>query len=75
MSEITFSQALDIGYGTLWDIRRKKPPLATYAYSTYQFFNTFFRGNVKTVGKALLIANLLRFMMYGSNSMILALRI
>jgi len=27
MSEITFDQALDIGYGTLWDIRRKKPPL------------------------------------------------
>jgi len=53
MSEITFSQALDIGYGTLWDIRRKKPPLATYAYSTYQFYNTFFKGNVKTVGKAL----------------------
>jgi hypothetical protein len=51
--DISFSQALDIGYSTLWDIRRKKPPLATYAYSTYQFFNTFFKGNVKTVGKAL----------------------
>jgi hypothetical protein len=53
MAEIEFSDALDIGYSTLWDIRRKKPPLATYAYSTYQFFNTFFKGNVKTVGKAL----------------------
>lgn len=53
MAEITLSQALDLAYGTLWDIRRKKPPLATYAYSNYQFFNTFFKGNVKTVGKAL----------------------
>lgn len=53
MAEITFSQALDVAYATLWDIRRKKPPLATYAYSNYQFYNTFFKGNVKTVGKAL----------------------
>lgn len=53
MAEVTFDQALDIGYATLWDIRRKRPPLATYAYSTYQFYNTFFKGNVKTVGKAL----------------------
>ena len=53
MAEIEFSDALDIGFATLWDIRRKKPPLATYAYSTYQFYNTFFKGNVKTVGKAL----------------------
>ena len=53
MAEINFSQALDIAYATLWDIRRKQPPLATYAYSNYQFYNTFFKGNVKTVGKAL----------------------
>jgi hypothetical protein len=53
MSEVTFDQNLDIAYATLWDIRRKNPPLATYAYSNYQFYNTFFRGNVKTVGKAL----------------------
>lgn len=51
--EITQTQALDIAYGTLWDIRRKKPPLATYAYSTYQFFDTFFKNNYKCVGKAL----------------------
>ena len=53
MAEISFDQALDIAYATLWDIRRKKPPLATYAYSNYQFYNTFFKGNYKTVGKAL----------------------
>lgn len=53
MAEVTFAQNLDVAYGTLWDIRRKNPPLATYAYSNYQFYNTFFRGNVKTVGKAL----------------------
>ena len=53
MAEVTFEQNLDIAYATLWDIRRKNPPLATYAYSNYQFYNTFFRGNVKTVGKAL----------------------
>jgi hypothetical protein len=47
MAEIEFSDALDIGYATLWDIR------TTYAYSTYQFYNSFFKGNVKTVGKAL----------------------
>ena len=53
MAEVTFDQNLDIAYATLWDIRRKNPPLATYAYSNYQFYNTFFRGNIKTVGKAL----------------------
>ena len=53
MAEVTYEQNLDVAYATLWDIRRKKPPLATYAYSNYQFYNTFFRGNVKTVGKAL----------------------
>ena len=53
MADISFDQALDIGYGTLQDIRRKKPPLATYAYSNYQFYNTFFKGNVKTVGDVL----------------------
>ena len=53
MAEVELADALDIGFATLWDIRRKRPPLATYAYSTYQFFNTFFKGNVKTVGKAL----------------------
>ena len=53
MAEVTFSQNLDIAYATLWDIRRKNPPLATYAYPNYQFYNTFMRGNVKTVGKAL----------------------
>lgn len=53
MAEVELSDALDLAYGTLWDIRRKTPPLATYAYSTYQFYNTFFKGNVKTVGKAL----------------------
>jgi hypothetical protein len=53
MAEVSYEQNLDIAYGTLWDIRRKNPPLATYAYSNYQFYNTFFRGNVKCVGKAL----------------------
>ena len=54
MAEISQEQALDLAYGTLWDIRRKQPPLATYAYSNYQFYNTFFKGNVKTtVGKAI----------------------
>lgn len=53
MAEITIEQALDVAYGTLWDIRRKNPPLATYAYSNYQFFDNFFRGNAKAVGKAL----------------------
>ena len=52
-AEITFAQALDIAYATLWDIRRKNPPLATFAYPNYQFFNTFMKGNIKTVGKAL----------------------
>lgn len=53
MAEVTYAQNLDVAYATLWDIRRKQPPLATYAYSNYQFYNVFFRGNVKTVGKAL----------------------
>jgi len=53
MSEIELSDALDLAYARLWDIRRKKPPLATYAYPNYDFYNTFFKGNVKTVGKAL----------------------
>lgn len=53
MSEVALSDALDLAYATLWDIRRKNPPLATYAYPNYDFFNTFFKGNVKTVGKAL----------------------
>lgn len=53
MAEVTFEQNLDVAYGTLWDIRKKNPPLATYAYPNYQFYNTFFKGNVKTVGKAL----------------------
>lgn len=42
-------QALDIAYGTLQDIRRKTPPL-TYAYSTYAFWNSWWKGAVKTVG-------------------------
>jgi hypothetical protein len=45
-------QALDIAYGTLQDIRRKTPPL-TYAYSTYMFWNSFWKGAVKTVGDQL----------------------
>ena len=53
MSEVTLADNLDLAYATLWDIRRKKPPLATYAYPNYEFYNTFFRGNVKTTGKAL----------------------
>lgn len=53
MAEVELKDALDLAYATLWDIRRKKPPLATYAYPNYDFYNTFFKGNVKTVGKAL----------------------
>lgn len=45
-------QALDVSYGTLQDIRRKTPPL-TYAYSTFRFWNSFWRGGVKTVGDEL----------------------
>lgn len=45
-------QALDIAYGTLQDIRRRTPPL-TYAYSTYSFWNSFWKSNVKTVGDVL----------------------
>lgn len=47
------SNALDLAYAALRDIRRKRPPLATYAYPNYDFYNTFFKGNVKTTGKAL----------------------
>jgi hypothetical protein len=53
MAEVELSDSLDLAYATLWDIRRKKPPLATYAYPNYDFYNMFFKGNVKTVGKAL----------------------
>lgn len=49
----TLDQAVDIGYGTLQAILRKKPPLANYAYTNYQFFNTFFKGNLKTRGDEL----------------------
>lgn len=53
MAENSLSNSLDLAYATLWDIRRKNPPLATYAYPNYDFFNTFFKGNVKTTGKFL----------------------
>jgi len=53
MDTITLDQAIDIGYGTLQNIRRKQPPLATYAYPNYEFFNVFFNGNVKSTGDKL----------------------
>lgn len=53
MSEVTLTQALDLALATLQDIRRSKPPLATFAYPNYDFYNKFFKGNVKTVGKVL----------------------
>lgn len=49
----TFAQALDVKKGTLEAILRRSPPLATYAYSTYQFWNTYFKGNVQYVGDKL----------------------
>lgn len=52
MADVLYDQNLDINYGTLSRIRRRTPPL-TYAYSTYQFYNTFFRGNIKERGKEL----------------------
>jgi len=48
--QYTLDKAVDIGLGTLADIRRKNPPLATFAYPSYQFYNAFWRNNVKTVG-------------------------
>jgi hypothetical protein len=42
-------QALDISYATLQDIRTKTPPMV-YAYSTYAFWNTWWRNAVKTAG-------------------------
>jgi len=50
MANPSFEQALDIKKSTLEAILRKNPPLATYAYSTYQFFNTYFKGNVQQTG-------------------------
>ena len=52
-NRIGLDHAVDIGLGTLQAIRRKKPPLATYAYPNYKLFNTFFKGNVKEVGDKL----------------------
>jgi len=52
MDSIQYSQALDMSFATLQDIRRKKPPL-TYAYSTYQFWNYFVRNGIQTVGDEL----------------------
>jgi len=52
-SRMSLDHAVDIGYGTLQAIRRKKPPLATYAYPNYKLFNTFMKGNVKEVGDEL----------------------
>lgn len=45
----TFEQSLDIWYATLPDIRRKNPPL-TYAYSTYQFWNRFWKSAMRSKG-------------------------
>lgn len=46
---ITFDQAVDIGFSTLQNIRRKKPPL-TYAYSTYAFWNMWWKNAVQETG-------------------------
>lgn len=52
MANPTLEHNLDIQHGTLDRIRRRIPPL-TYAYTTYDAFNTFFRGNYKDGGKKL----------------------
>jgi hypothetical protein len=46
---ITLDQALDISYATMEDIRRKNPPL-TYAYTTYAFWNRWWKGAQKSQG-------------------------
>jgi len=45
-------KALDISYATLQDIRTKTPPM-TYAYSTYAFWNAWWKNAVKTSGDVL----------------------
>ena len=46
---ISFDQALDISYGTLQRIRRKKPPL-TYAYTTYATWNVWWKSGMQETG-------------------------